>query len=163
MIDRPVLAQLLTTAIAFILFFWIAKRMFWLSILRAIETRQERIRSDFDRIAAMETRVKTLEADYHKKIADIETEASHRMQEAVAQGRRIAEQIAEQARRDADAVLERTKQSIEIEMDKARAELKHEVVRMTLQATEKIIRERLDDPKHRELVSSFVDEINRLQ
>jgi F-type H+-transporting ATPase subunit b len=163
MIDRAVLAQLLTTAIAFALFFWIAKRLFWLSIMNAIESRQRRIQSEFDRINELETRAKAFETEYRKRIADIETEASHRMQEAVAQGRRVAEQIGEQARRDADAILERTKQSIEIEMDKARAELKHDVVRMTLQATEKIIRERLDDAKHRELVASFVDEISSRQ
>jgi F-type H+-transporting ATPase subunit b len=161
MIDRAVLAQLLTTALAFLIFFWIAKKMFWSSILRAIEDRQARIKSEFDKVEHLQTQAKTLQADYSRKIAEIDSEARQRMQDAINQGKQIAEQIAEQARRDADATLERTKQSIAIEMEKAREELKHDVVRMTLAATEKIINERLDDAKHRQLVSSFVDEIAR--
>lgn len=160
MIDREVLAQLLTTAVAFLLFFWIAKRMFWTSILRAIEERQARIKSEFTRIDEMDNRLKKLQADYSKKLAEIDTEARHRMHEAIVQGKQIAEQIAEQARQEADETLERTKKSIALEMEKARAELRHDVVRMTLAATEKIISENMDEAKHRQLVSGFVDQIS---
>ena len=160
MIDREVLAQLLTTAVAFLLFFWIAKRMFWTSILRAIEERQARIKSEFTRIDEMDNRLKKLQADYSKKLAEIDTEARHRMHEAIVQGKQIAEQIADQARQEADETLERTKKSIALEMEKARAELRHDVVRMTLAATEKIISENMDDAKHRQLVSGFVDQIS---
>lgn len=163
MIDRPVLAQLLTTLIAFLLFFWIAKKMFWTSILRTIETRQQRIKSEFDKIEHMQKQVQQLEADYANRIANIEAEARQKMQEAIAHGKQISEQIADKARRDADEALAHAKQSIAVEMEKARMELKQEVVRMTLAATEKIIREDLDDTKHRRLVSDFVNQISSRQ
>lgn len=160
-IDSIVIAQVLTTAVAFILFFWIAKKLFWTSILRLIEERQMRIRSEFERIDQLQTQVNALEADYNKRISQIEVEARQKMQAAIANGKQIADQIAEDARKDASAQIERTKQSIQIEMEKARAELREEVVQMTLRATEKLLNERLDDRKQRELVTNFINEVEK--
>jgi F-type H+-transporting ATPase subunit b len=160
-IDQTIIAQVLTTAIAFLVFFWISKKLFWTGIVRTIDERQARIRGDFDRIDQMQKKVDDLQADYSKRIEQIEAEARARMQEAIDQGHQIAEQIREQARKDASAELEHTKEMIVIEMDKARVQLKQEVVRMTLTVAEKIIRERLDDAKHRELVSGFIDGLGR--
>lgn len=160
-IDSNVIAQVLTTAVAFILFFWIAKKLFWTSILRLIEERQMRIRSEFERIDQLQTQVNALEADYNKRISQIEVEARQKMQAAIANGKQIADQIAEDARKDASAQIERTKQSIQIEMEKARAELREEVVQMTLRATEKLLNERLDDRKQRELVTNFINEVEK--
>jgi F-type H+-transporting ATPase subunit b len=159
-ITREVIAQLITTLIAFLGFFFVAKKLFWGGILGAIEDRQTKIRGEFDRIDAMQKQVTALQADYQKRIADIDTEARQRIQEEISKGRVIAEQIAEQSRKDAAAQQEAMSQKLSIEMDKARQTLKDEVVRMTMGATEKIIRERLDDQKHRQLVSSFVEELS---
>ena len=159
--NREVIVQLITTAVAFLIFFFIARKLFWGSILGAIESRQRKIKSEFDNIDSLKAQVATLQADYNKRIAEIDAEARHRLQDEINKGKQIAEQIAEQAKKDAAASEERTKQLISIEMDKARQELKNEVVKMTLGATEKIIRERLDDTKHRQLVSSFVEELGR--
>lgn len=158
-ITREVIAQLITTLIAFLGFFFVAKKLFWGGILGAIEDRQAKIRGEFDRIETMQKQVTALQADYQKRIADIDAEARQRIQEEIGKGRVIAEQIAEQSRKDAAAAQEHAKQQISIEIDKARQQLKDDVVRMTLGATEKIIRERLDDQKHRQLVSSFVEEL----
>lgn len=160
-IDQLVIAQVLTTAIAFLIFFWIAKKLFWTRVLGVIEQRQARIRNEFDRIEAMQRKVQELEAEYSRRIADIETEARQRMQEAIAQGRQMAEQIEDRARSEANDIVENAQKKAGIEIDKARAELKDEIVRITLAATEKIIREQLNDAKHTELVGSFIEELNR--
>jgi F-type H+-transporting ATPase subunit b len=155
------LAKLATTVLAFLIFFWVAKKLFWTSILKAIEDRQNRIRGEFDRIGDLQRKVDSLKADYDQRIANIETEARSRMQEAINHGRQIADQMADQARKDAEATLERNKQMISIEMEKARKELREEVVRMTIEASEKVIRDRLDEPRQRQLVEKFVEELSR--
>ena len=152
---NDIVIQVATTALAFLIFFWISKKLFWTSIIQTIEARQARIRGEFDAIDDLKRKVEGMEAQYARQLADIEATARNKMQEATAHGKQIAEQIADQARKDADAALERNKQVIAIEMEKAREELRQEVVEMTMTATERIIKERLDDPKHRQLVSSF--------
>jgi F-type H+-transporting ATPase subunit b len=158
---QTAIAQVLTTAIAFLFFFVVAKKLFWTSILKTIEDRQARIRSEFEKIEDLQLKVKALEADYNRHLAEIEKEANQRKQQEIANGKKIAEEIKEQARREASDEFDRMRQTIALEMDKVRAELKSEVVHMTLAATEKVIRERLDDMKHRELISSFVEELGR--
>lgn len=159
--DNATIAQILTTLLAFVIFVWLAKKLFWKPMLDTIDERQARIQGEFDKIDAMQKQVDQLQADYSKRLSDIEAEARLKMQEAMAQGKQIAEELAEQARRDAEATRAAAQQTLAIEMDKARAELKQDVVRMTLAATEKIIHQNMNDPRQQELVTNFVEELDR--
>lgn len=160
-LNREIIAQLLTTLLAFGIFFFLAKKMFWKPLLATIDERQSKIKGEFDRIDAMQRQVDQLQADYSKRLSDIEAEARLKLQEAMAQGKAIAEQVADQARRDAETTRARAEQTLAIELDKAKAELKQDVVRMTLAATEKVIRQNMNEPRQQELVSSFVEELTR--
>lgn len=157
--DIATIAQILTTLLAFVIFVYMAKKLFWKPILDTIEQRQSNIKGEFDKIDAMQRQLDQLKADYGKRMSDIEAEARLKLQEAMAQGKAIADQVSEQARRDAEALRQRNEQMLSIEMDKARAELKEDVVRMTLAATEKLLRQNMNDDRQRDLVNSFVEEL----
>lgn len=157
--DNATIAQILTTLLAFVIFVWLAKKLFWKPLLDTIDERQARIQGEFDKIDAMQRQLDQLKADYAKRMSDIEAEARLKLQEAMAQGKTIADQISEQARRDAETLRVRNEQMLSIEMDKARAELKDDVVRMTLAATEKLVRQNMSDDRQRELVNNFVEEL----
>jgi F-type H+-transporting ATPase subunit b len=159
--QNEIIAQILTTLLAFVVFAWIAKKLFWKPFLATIEERQARIKGEFDKIDAMQRQVDQLQADYSKRMSDIEAEARLKLQEAMAQGKEIADQISEQARRDVETLRQRNEQMLAIEMDKARAELKQDVVRMTLTATEKLVRQNMNDDRQRDLVNGFVEELSR--
>lgn len=160
-ITNEIIAQVITTLIAFAIFAWFAKKLFWKPLLSTIDERQTKIQSEFDKIDAMQRQVDQLQADYSKRLADIEAEARLKLQEAMAQGKQIAEQVAEQARADAEATREKAQQTLTIELEKARAELKQDVVRMTLAATEKIIRQNMNDAHQQSQVNNFVEELSR--
>ena len=158
-LDRQVIAQITTTLVGFLLFFWISKRLFWTSIIGTIEERQARIKAEFDKVASVQKEVADLKADYSRRIAEIEKEAQARKQDEINHGRQVAEEIIAQTRKQADDELAHTKQLMSIEVDKARATLREEVVRLTLAASERILRERMDDATSRRLVGEFVDEL----
>lgn len=160
-ITREIIIQIVTTLLAFGIFAWLAKKLFWSSLLSTIDERQGKIKSEFDKIEAMQRQVDQLQADYSKRMADIEAEARLKLQEAMAQGKQIAEQVAEQARVDAEATRQKAEQTLAIELEKAKAELKQDVVRMTLAATEKVIRQNMNDSRQQELVNNFVEELAR--
>jgi len=158
---NELIAQIATTLLAFIIFAWLATKLFWKPFLAAIDERQAKIKGEFDKIDAMQRQVDQLQADYSKRMSDIEAEARLKLQEAMAQGKQIADQISEQARQEAEAMHKKAEQTLAIEMDKARAELKQDVVRMTLAATEKIIRQNMNDQNQHQQVSNFVEELAR--
>ena len=56
-------------------------------------------------------------------------------------------------------IIEKARASTALELESTRRKIKEEVVELTLKATERLIRERLDDARDRELVGSFINEM----
>ncbi len=159
MVNFEVIAQVITTLLAFALFFWAAKRMFWGPLQQTIDERQTLIKGEFDRIDSMRSEATALHADYTKRLAEIEAEARQKLNDAIAQGRKISDEMADAARRETEAAAAHSRQALAHEIEKARAELKQDVIRMTITATEKVLRQQLDATKQRELVTGFVEEL----
>jgi F-type H+-transporting ATPase subunit b len=85
------------------------------------------------------------------------------MQKAIEEGKRISQEIQQKAREDAEALLERAKQNAEIELANARKQLRKDVVELTLAATEKVLREKIDRTAHQRHIDTFIDELGGLQ
>ena len=149
----------LTHLAGFLLFIWVIKRFAVGPVMRVLDERREKIAGHFDQIEAAEKRVAALKDEYEKRIEGIDEEAHRRMTEEVNRGRRIAEEIAENARREAANIIESARANIQIQIAQARVQIKDEVIALTLAAAEKLIRERLDTAKHREMIGAFIDEL----
>jgi F0F1-type ATP synthase membrane subunit b/b' len=54
----------------------------------------------------------------------------------------------------------KTKQDIALELDKANVALRDQIVNSVILAAEKIIKERLDAEKHKQLINEFLDSAN---
>ena len=57
--------------------------------------------------------------------------------------------------------LEKAKAELEMDVDKAKVELKEQMIKLTMTEAEKIIRERLDSDKHREMIGRFIDNVEK--
>jgi F0F1-type ATP synthase membrane subunit b/b' len=55
--------------------------------------------------------------------------------------------------------MERTREDIAREWDKAQIALRDDMVGMVMQATERLLGERLDEARHRKLIESYLAEI----
>lgn len=160
----PVLIQqllpiALTHLVAFLVFIWLLNKFAVKPVLRLLDERRDRIANQFDQIAASEKRVAALREEYEQKIQDINEEARKRVAEEVNKGKRTADEIAEKARAEASDIVDKAKANIQVQVDKARTELKEEIVNMAISAAERLLREQLDEQKHRELVGSFIQEM----
>jgi len=87
----------------------------------------------------------------------IEQEAHERIQEAIGEGRRVAQEIRERAHADARAITSKAKESVQLELDKARAQLKEDIIRMTMTTLEHILRESVSREQHDRLIALFVE------
>jgi len=153
--------MLLTHAVGFIIALWILKKFAWTPIMNLLEERRQKIQSDFDQAAEDRKKSEELLGEYEAKLKDIDAEARVKIQEAVREGQKVASEIKENAREDAKNLIERAKSELARDVDKARVQLKEDLVGMTLAATEKLIVEKLDEQKHRQLISSFIDEVEK--
>jgi F-type H+-transporting ATPase subunit b len=127
-----------------------------------IDERRETIQGDFDKAKGELEKAEKLRVDYEARMKEAETEARAKIQEAIREGQDVASEIKEGARGEARELIERAKEELARDVDKAKVQLKMDIVRMTLGATEKMINEKLDEAKHRELIEGFINDVEKV-
>jgi F-type H+-transporting ATPase subunit b len=150
----------LTQLLAFLIVLWVLRKYAWGTLLGLIEKRRAHIVSEFESIEKGKADVDSLRAKYEDELAEIDATARAKIQEAVSEANDLAAGIKEDARKETVAMREKTNQDIELELDKANVALRDRMVGAVVVATEKLIRERLDSDKHKQLISDFLDEVD---
>ena len=153
------LAETITQIIAFVIFFWVMKKYAWGPLQVLLDERQRKIASRFEEIQRKHGDVEKLVAEHTAQMRNIDQEGRARIQEAVADGRRVAAELIENARGEAAQIAERAQRNVQLELAKARLELRNEVIALTIGASERLMRERLNDEGNRRLVASFIQDL----
>lgn len=153
--------EIIAQIVGFLLLVFLLRIFAWNKFLGLLDARRERIASDLKRIEEAQAEAAKLKTDYEKKLTSIEEAARAKVQETIAHGKQIAEEIRKKAQQDSRAILEKAQENIELELAKAKEELKERIVELTIDATEKIIKDKLTDTKDRQLVTDFLEELEK--
>lgn len=152
------LGQIISQIIAFLILLAILKRFAWKPILKLLEEREQKIAGEFAEIEKQKKLNETAANDYANKLKTIDQQAHQRFTEEVARGERRAQEIIQEARTHAESVREKGQEEVEIQYKLAKKQLKKDLVDLTILATEKMLKEKLDKERDEELVVRFVDE-----
>ena len=152
----------ITHTIGFLITVWILKKYAWGPVLDLLEERREKIKGEFQKIEDGHAEVQKLTDTYNAKLSDIDNERRAKITEAVIQGKKIAEEIKTTANKEAKVIADKAKSEIERDVAKAKVQLKDDMVKITVIAASKIINEKLDDNKHRELIANFIDSVEKV-
>jgi F-type H+-transporting ATPase subunit b len=155
--------QVLTQILGFLLMVWILRRYAWGPLLGMLEARREKIAGEFKEADRLKGEALELKARYDSELRGIEAQARQRIQDAVAEGQRVAGEIRAQAQNEAAQRLERASDEIMREREKAKEILKEQVISLSLRTAEKILRQKLDQPTQRKLAGEFIDEVGALR
>lgn len=158
---QEIIAGILTQMIAFLIFLFILKKFAWGPILRLLDERRNKIASEFERISGLEQQYSDLKNSYEQKLSQIEQEARIKLQAAVDEGRLYAKEIVDNARKEYQARIDKAEQDIKIEVEKSKRELKKYIIDMSLDATERLLYEKLDETKHKAMLAKFISEIEK--
>ena len=150
---------IITQAIGFILTVWILKAFAWKPLLKMLEDRKMKIAGDIEDAEKIKSDAERLLDDYNAKLRDIETEARSKIQDAVAEGNKIATEIRENAREEARKIVEKSREELARDVAKARVQLRDEMVGMAITAAEKIITTKLDESEQKRLLEDFLKEV----
>jgi F-type H+-transporting ATPase subunit b len=157
------LNQLVAHALSFLVFLFLVRGALNAIIFPPMRERRERIRAEFERIEQEKTAVAGLRQEYEGRLKQIEAESRQRIQEAVAEGQRVAGEIRESSRKEAQEMLARARGEIAIERDKAQVALRDEVVNLSMEIAGKLIQEELTAAKHKKLVDEFLAEVEQVK
>ena len=82
--------------------------------------------------------------------------------EAVTEGKKLAAEVKTKAQQEVKVLQDKAKADLQRDVAKAKVQLRDEMVSMTMTAAGKIINERLDDAKHRDLIGRFIDGLEKV-
>lgn len=162
MLDSIVIAQILTTLVAFAVFAW-SLRVLWRGIMQAIEARQAHIAAQFEAIENRQTELEEQQAEYKQFLQTMQEDGEKLKQAEIARGHELAAKIEAEARTRVEAELFTAKQKVDIELAKAREMLRQEVVTLSITISERILRKQLDEATQDQLMGEFISQVKELQ
>jgi len=157
----PDIYQIITHMVGFLVVVGLLKKFAWGPLLNIIDERRQKIVDEFQKIDDDRAVVENIKADYEGKLKNIDAERRQKITEAVNEGNKIASDIKLKAQEDARDVIKRTNDQLDRDVAKAKVQLKEEMVTITLTAAEKILHEKLDEKKERQLIGKFIDNIEK--
>lgn len=157
------LNEIIAQIISFLLLLFLLRIFAWKKILNLLDSRKERIASEFKRIEDTKADLEKTRLEYEARLAKIEVKASQMIQEAIAQGREITDEIRKNAHSEAQDIIDNARQNVKFELTKAKEELRDSIVDLTIKATENIIQEKFTEGDDKKVISSFLDDIDKAQ
>jgi F-type H+-transporting ATPase subunit b len=157
------LAQILTTALGFFLLVLVLRRFFWGAVLKLLDERRQRIEESFQSIEHAKRELESLQADYTRRLGTIDEEAREKIRQAIQEGRRMASEIQDEARAQSHGIIAKSKETIELELAKAKVSLRDELADMTIEAVERLLRQKLDAKADQQLVASILEELGHAE
>ncbi len=145
------------TLVTFILVAVVLRWKAWGPVLSLVEEREKQITNAVESAKRERAEAERLLAEQRTAIADARREAADMMRKSQADLEKFREQVMADARKKADEEILNARRQINEEKLKALAEVKTSAVDLALAAAEKLLGERLDDAKHRQLATQFID------
>ena len=155
--------QVITQILGFLILVWVLRQFAWGPLLGMLEARRQKIAGEFQEADRLKTEAQELRVRYEQELRTIEAQARHRIQEAMAEGQKVAAEIRSQAQGEAAARVQRAEDEIAREREKAKEILKEQIISLSLRSAEKILRQKLDDTSQRRLAGEFIDEVGALR
>jgi F-type H+-transporting ATPase subunit b len=152
------LPALVAQIINFTLLLIVFRLLLYKPLLRILDERKQRIQEGLEASDEAKARLAQTEQDVAREL----DKARQQGQEQIAQAQQIAARIQEEARQAArtegEQLLERARGEIQLERDSAIASLRREFADLTITAAERVIKEELDENKHRRLIEEVLAE-----
>lgn len=151
--------EVIVQAIAFLLLLGMLRALFWKRVLKSLDGRREAIASEFKLIADARAEIEKTRQDYERRLGAIDETARDRMQKAIAEGRRIADEIRDGAAKDGEKMVENARAAIAADLAKAKEDLKDTMADLVIDVAGKVIQEKLSEAEDKKLVDYFLKEV----
>ena len=154
-----ILRLLVTNIVAFVIFVWLLRKWAWGPLSAMLDERKAKIRGDFATAEGKVAEAEQLRSDFEAKLAEIKGLEREKLQEATKRGEDLAARLEAEARGKATNILGEGESALQREVASARSRPPAQVVTMAIGAAEMLIKDRLDDEKHRQLVEDYIQSL----
>ena len=149
------------TVITFVILMLILKKLAWKPILKALEDRENRIKSAIYQAEQDQKRAEQLMREHQALIEKAKKESMKIINESKETAENTKKEIIEQARFEAEKMLEKAKQEIELSKDAAISEVKKYAVDISLSAAQKVVGEIINQEQQVKLIQKYIQELSQ--
>lgn len=155
--------QIIAQTINFIVLFVILRFLVWKPFLKILDARKERLVSELKQLEDSRADVAKLRSYYEAQLDNIDQTAKERIEGAVAEGKRIAEEIKQNANAEALQILEKTEQAIKSDLSRAKEEFRSEIVDIAIAVAGKVVEEKLTEAEDKKIAEDFLNRIEKIK
>ena len=153
------ISQIVNFTLLAVLLYFVAYK----PILRMLAQRSERIKQGLEDAELASRRAAEMEQEFEQRLAEARKEGQEIIAQATQMSEKARQEILEMAREEARAQVEKAKEEISRERELAMSELRQQVADLSLNISEKVIGESLDQQRQRELIADFMEQTEELE
>lgn len=154
--------EILTQLAGFLIVFFILKKYAFGSIFSLLDERKKTIQDALNEADNKKKEMESLKNDYESKIKASEQEARKKIQEAIEDGQRIANEIKQKANDASAAQLERVKREIDLEMKKAKESFRDQIVEISSEIASKVVAKEIKPDDNRKFIEEILAKTGEL-
>jgi len=156
----PGLGLLFWMVLSFGIVLFLLKKFAWKPILKALSDREDNIQKALDSAELAREKMEQLKADNETIMQEAREERNYLLQEAREAKEKMILEAKDQSKQEAKKIVDAARVKIQNEKAAAIEEIKNQVASLSIDMTEKILKQKLADAKEqKELVRKLLDEI----
>lgn len=140
--------------------FAIVAAVIWFLILKPLtkklEERKKLIDESLDKAKQVDANLQMAEQKFQERIDEAKAEASKIIEKAFGEGEKLTVEMKKRAQKEIEILVDQARRNIKIEKEEIVASLKQETVNLVVVALEKILSEKVDSKKDRELIEETI-------
>ena len=156
-------SQIVAQIISFLILFFMLRILVWKRFLKALDDRRAHIAAELKAIEDNKAVSENIKREYNSQLDAIDHVARAKIEEAVSEGKRIAEQIRVNANKEALEILAKADEDIEAQLSRSREELRSEIVDLAISAAGKVVEEKLTPDGDRLIVEDFLNKMDKMK
>lgn len=149
---------LITQGLAFLVLVFLLGKFVYPALIKAIDTRRAAIEASMEEAKEAQVALEKAEAKVAEMLATARSEADDILVRSQQEATAMVADAESKAKTRADQIVKSARTQLEADVAKARAELKQDTIKLVALATEKIIKEKLDERKDASLIKEVMQE-----
>jgi F-type H+-transporting ATPase subunit b len=156
----PEFGLLIWTLLAFLIVFFILKKMAWPAIIKGLRDREHGITNALATAERVKAEMAELKSENEALLAKAREERAILLKEAREIKDKIINDAKEQSKIEANKIITDAQAAIQIHKMAAVTEVKNEIGKLVIEVTEKVLRRQLDNKEAQEaFIKGLVDEV----
>lgn len=153
--------QSITAIVVVAILFLILRRFAWGPILKGLQAREEKIRSDLEQAEAAARQANETLQEYQRQLAQAQAQARQIIEQARQEAQRISEELRQQSEEEIRSMRKRAEYELRAAREEALAQLYAEAAILATEIAGRILRREIRPEDHRDLVHQTVEEFQQ--